>query len=164
MISRDRALKAAVASIVLVCAVAVIMIAPAKAHGASWSKWSGVVQASCYAGDDEPWEKVTATGKRITGKVRYVAVPVERVVSKAMWSKLDSSQKYRFFYYGERLQIRHGKRNMTVTVQDCGGFASCGGYRNGTWVRRMFDLTPAVSQGLKVGGLGWVRFRYEEVA
>lgn len=163
MSGKDMAIRAALAAIVLICLIAVMLLAPSSAHARTWSKWSSVFQASCYAGDDEPWEQVTATGKRITDSVRYVAVPAERVVSKTMWKKLDKAQKYRFFYYGERLRIKHGKRVVTVTVQDCGGFLSCGGYHNGSWVRRMFDLTPAVSSGLRINGLGWVKFRYEVV-
>lgn len=160
---RHNAIKAAVCCLLFAVGVAACLIAPQCALAASWSSWSDYKQASCYGGPSEPWETVTATGKQIGPSSKYVAVPMNRVISKKCWKKLNPSQKKRFFFYGEKLQIKHGKKTLTVTVQDCGGFSGYYGIRKGKKVERLFDLTPGVYRHLKVDGLGFVRFRYEVV-
>ena len=167
MINKDKAIKGAVAAVLFTVGVSMCLAAPKMAHAASWSAWSDVKQASCYGGADEPWETHTATGKRITSKTKYIAVPMNRVTSKKCWLKLSKSQKYRFFYYGEKIKlVRKCKckvkiHKVVVRVEDCGGFSGYYGIRKGKRIERLFDLTPAVKKSLHVDGLGWVRFRYE---
>ena len=142
--------------------IPMVLTAPAMAK-TTYSQWQGKVQASCYG----PYEGecVTATGKRITSKTKYIAVPREKIVSKATWKKLGKASKSRFFYYGERVQLKHkvGKRTYycTATVEDCGGFGGCGcSTASGTWIPRMFDCTPAVFKALHFSGVATVSWRY----
>lgn len=164
---RRDTVKAAVCGTMFAVGIASCLVAPQCAQAADWSDWSAVKQASCYGGADEPWETTTATGKHITSSTKYVAVPMNRVVSKKTWGKLSKSQKYRFFYYGERVQLlrkckcKTKTHKLTVRIEDCGGFSGCGGKYKGKWTERLFDLTPCVYGKLHVDGLGWVKFRYE---
>lgn len=148
-------MKVRCCAIVLI-AICVILLAPvAMAEASTWSK---VYQASCYG----PYEgeTITATGKRITSKTRYVAVPRNRIVKKSKWKKLSKTNKKLYFYYHEKIKLRHGRYKVTAYIEDCGGFGSYGTYRKGKWVKRMFDLTPAVFKDLHIHGVGFVEFKY----
>ena len=153
-----RAVSALALSVALIMAV---MAFCQPAHAATWSKKSDYVQASCYG----PYEgeTITATGKRITNSTPYIAVPMGNIVSKSRWKKLSNKEKQRRFYYGERLRLWKGKRSVVVTVQDCGGFAGCGGYKDGKWRQRIFDCTPYVFHKLGFSGVAMVKFQYEVV-
>ena len=122
------------------------------------SSWSGFYQTSVYG----PYEGETtcATGKRITYSTKYVAVPMERIVSKEKWKRLSAKNKKQYFYYHEKLTLKHGNYTCVVWVEDCGGFGSYGGYYKGKWRKRMFDLQPAVKKALHVGGTDFVKFKY----
>lgn len=86
-------------------------------------------------------------------------MPYQRIVSKPTWTKLTKSAKRRYFYYGERIQLKRGKHRVTATVQDCGGFNGCGYYRKNQWIPRLFDCTPAVFGALKFSGTATVKWR-----
>lgn len=147
------------AAVLTSACLTVAMLCSATPAYASWSAKSSVVQASEYGPDEG--ETITATGKRIGYTQKYVAVPMDRVVSKAYWKKLSKEAKYRYFYYGERLKLHCGKRSSVVTVQDCGGFSGYGGTYKGKWRPRLFDCTPGAQKALGFSGLAFVSFRYE---
>jgi len=116
-------------------------------------KWSKKVEFSTYG----PYEgeNTTATGKKITNSTKYIAVPMQMIVSKSHWNKLSAKNKMSHFYYHEKLILKRGAHKVKVLVEDCGGF-----YGFGTSsTPRYFDCTPAVFNALGSGkGTGTVRF------
>lgn len=150
----------AVLTAALSLSLAAAMTMPATAL-ASWAPWvksvdGKKVQYSTYG----PYEgeNITATGKRITNSTKYIAVPVQMVVSKKTW-KSHKSRAYRLthFYYHEKIKLKVGKRTVVATVEDCGGFLGFGGSR----YERLFDITPAVFNTLRVGkGTGTLSWTY----
>ena len=153
-----RILAAAVVGSLAVCAICALC---QPAHAATWSKKSDVVQASCYG----PYEgeTITATGRRITNSTPYIAVPMGNIVSKSRWKKLSKAEKKRRFYYHQRIKLTNVGNGKSVTcyVEDCGGFAGCGGTYKGKYRQRIFDCTPYVFKKLGFNGLAFVRFQYE---
>lgn len=153
-----RAVLSAAASIAI--AFSACLVAPSSAL-ADWAPWVSKVngkkvQYSTYG----PYEgeNITATGKRITNSTKYIAVPMQMVVSKKTW-KSHKSRAYRLthFYYHEKIKLKVGKRTVVATVEDCGGFFGFGGSR----YERLFDITPAVFNTLRVGkGTGILSWTY----
>lgn len=133
---------------------------PCALAQSKWSSKSNYKQASCYG----PYEgeTITATGKYITNKTKYVAVPYQRIVSKKKWKKLNKKNKYKYFYYGQKIKLYHGHKSIIVSVQDCGDLLSSGCYYKGKWRSRLFDLTPVVFNKLKIHDVGLVKFKWKK--
>ena len=126
----------------------------------SWSAKSAYKQVSCYG----PYEgeTITATGKYITNDTKYIAVPYQRIVSKKTWKHLSKKNKYKYFYYGQKIRLSRGNKHIIASVQDCGGFLNYGCYYKGKWRQRLFDLTPAVFNKLKIYDIGLVKFQWKK--
>lgn len=132
--------------------LAVLSFMPQDANAAT--KWNGPVQCSYYKEHGQ-----TASGAYATSKSMGVAVPYDKVVKKKQWKKGSAKYKRTHFYYGERLELKHGKRTATVKVVDCGGFGYWGCYYKGKWAPRLFDLQVAVKKKLKCNDVDLIKWR-----
>ena len=143
--------------IVVAVAFAIIiglMMFPDDANAAT-KKWNDPVQCSYYTMIGSH----TANGSLVTTKTMGVAVPYNKVVSKSKWKKGSKKYKRTHFYYGEKLELKHGKRTVKVKVVDCGGFGYYGQYKKGKWYPRLFDLQVAVKHKLKCNDVDIIKWR-----
>jgi len=122
-----------------------MLVAAPAAHAQAWK----VAEASVYG----PWEYETrdALGNAITYSTKHIAVPIERRVTEKSWKNGSNVFKATHFYMKQKIKLRRGKRTVTASITDVGGFYSYGRYVNGKWVSRMFDLQPAVFESLGMG-------------
>ena len=134
---------------------AVTLLGPSSAEAKTKVTWNSPVQCSYYT----ECGARTASGTAVTSKSMGVAVPYNKVVSKKTWKKGSKAYKRSHFYYGEKLELKHGKRTVKVKVVDCGGFGYCGQYYKGKWAPRLFDLQIAVKKKLKCGSTDIITWR-----
>lgn len=138
---------------VITIALFVVMFVPNEGQAAE--KWNGPVQCSYYT----QIGCKTANGNTVTTKSMAVAVPWNKVVSKSKWKKGSAKYKKTHFYYGEKVELKHGKRTCIVKINDCGGFGYSGQYWKGKWRPRLFDLQVAVKKKLKCGDVDIIKWR-----
>ena len=133
--------------------ILVLSMGPDEAYATE--KWNGPVQCSYYTCIGNK----TANGSTVTTKSMAVAVPWNKVVSKSKWKKGSAKYKKTHFYYGEKVELKHGKRTCIVKINDCGGFGYSGQYWKGKWRPRLFDLQVAVKKKLKCSDVDIIRWR-----
>ena len=141
--------------LVIIAALVAIVALLFSENAQAAEKWNGPVQCSYYT----QIGCKSANGSTVTTKSMAVAVPWNKVVSKKAWKKGSKAYKRTHFYYGEKIELKHGKCKCIVKVNDCGGFGSYGQYYKGKWRPRLFDLQVAVKKKLRCGSTDIIRWR-----